>query len=277
MKSTENQDEALLLKTATAVCNELTRRKEGTSLRMRKPNKVSATNTGGWRAPIGDLGKGQPRLELWFDYFAAKDVRRFNFCFFSEDLKKIHFLAERYVLSEPLHQNESGAAILEEYWRKYFFYGVYDLSDGARGTKVDPKVCARAADFYEDVARAMPHAKERDPERDIYVGFEGRKKVTLHLGRERDGYLPTLCKIRDNYRCQVCGLRFEDHYGKLGEYFAEAHHRVPLGSLRTEVKTRVKDLATVCANCHRMLHRMEGKKNDVEKLKAIYFQNHRTR
>jgi HNH endonuclease len=33
---------------------------------------------------------------------------------------------------------------------------------------------------------------------------------------------------------------------------AEAHHIVPLSQLRESVKTRLEDLATVCANCHRL-------------------------
>lgn len=76
-------------------------------------------------------------------------------------------------------------------------------------------------------------------------------------------------KIHDDYQCQVCGLRFVDVYGKLGEGFAEAHHRVPLHRLKGVVKTRMEDLATVCANCHRMLHKMDGKRGDVDKLRAI--------
>jgi predicted HNH restriction endonuclease len=73
----------------------------------------------------------------------------------------------------------------------------------------------------------------------------------------------------DKHTCQVCGMRFEDIYGNLGEDFAEAHHVVPLSKLRGKVETRIEDLRTVCANCHRMLHKMQGKKGDVEKLRAI--------
>jgi putative restriction endonuclease len=67
----------------------------------------------------------------------------------------------------------------------------------------------------------------------------------------------------------VCSFRFTAVYGKLGNDFAEAHHITPLGKLRDGVKTRVEDLATVCANCHRMLHRMEGRRSDMGRLKAI--------
>ena len=93
--------------------------------------------------------------------------------------------------------------------------------------------------------------------------------VTSHLRRERSRYLATERKIHDKYTCQVCGMRFKDIYGELGEDFAEAHHIIPLSKLRGSVKTRIEDLRTACANCHRMLHRMVGKRGDVEKLRAI--------
>jgi hypothetical protein len=37
--------------------------------------------------------------------------------------------------------------------------------------------------------------------------------------------------------------------------FIECHHLVPLHELRGLRKTRLEDLALVCSNCHRMLHR----------------------
>jgi len=62
---------------------------------------------------------------------------------------------------------------------------------------------------------------------------------------------------------------FEDAYGKLGREFAEAHHMIPLSQLRGQVRSRMEHLTAVCANCHRMLHRMDGKREDVRKLRLI--------
>jgi predicted HNH restriction endonuclease len=57
--------------------------------------------------------------------------------------------------------------------------------------------------------------------------------------------------------CEVsgCGFDFFRTYGELGREFAECHHRVPLSLLAGVRETRLEDLAIVCANCHRMLHR----------------------
>ena len=35
----------------------------------------------------------------------------------------------------------------------------------------------------------------------------------------------------------------------------EVHHHTPLGSLKKETTTTLTDLAMLCANCHRMIHR----------------------
>jgi len=89
---------------------------------------------------------------------------------------------------------------------------------------------------------------------------EGRVLTQLHNKRERD---PRAAKRKKKLvlaatgklRCEVCEFDFQAVYGLLGAEFAECHHTVPLADL-TEVRcTRMSDLAIVCANCHRMLHR----------------------
>jgi hypothetical protein len=65
-------------------------------------------------------------------------------------------------------------------------------------------------------------------------------------------------------------MKFEKIFGeKIGKRFAEAHHLVPLSKLKHEIKTHLEDLITVCANCHRMLHKMNSERDDVQKLKRI--------
>jgi len=293
MKTTAKQDKALLLKTAQAVYDQLENRTEGTSLQLRRPRKVYAEDTGGWRVHLGSLGKGQPRLEIWLDHFTGYDERKFTFCFYWDNPKKMRRLADRaskqlpvrqrftekdvkkgddfFFLRKRLRRDDFGAAIFEEYREKWAFFGIYELTPPSAGTEVNPDICARGAAFFETVTRAQPGATPADTEEhEVYPRVENRNKVNWHLRRERSIYLATQRKMLDDYECEVCHNRFEDLYGKLGECFAEAHHRVPLATLKKKVVTRVEDLATVCANCHRMLHRMEGKFNDVEKLKAIF-------
>lgn len=60
---------------------------------------------------------------------------------------------------------------------------------------------------------------------------------------------------RGKLTCEVCNADFEDEYGARGRNFIEAHHRIPIAKLKTKTKMRISDLAMVCSNCHRMLHR----------------------
>ncbi len=90
--------------------------------------------------------------------------------------------------------------------------------------------------------------------------MEGRILTTLHKRRERN---PKLAQKKKNnvmrregrLACEVCGFDFKEVYGDLGKGFAECHHRVALFRLAEMHATRLEDLAIVCANCHRILHR----------------------
>ncbi len=89
---------------------------------------------------------------------------------------------------------------------------------------------------------------------------EGKVIYKLHKHRERNPKLNR--KKKDNYLkkygkldCEVCGFDFYDVYRELGKGFMECHHKKPLSEIKGESITTINDLALVCANCHRMLHR----------------------
>ncbi|OHY76653.1 HNH endonuclease [Priestia aryabhattai] len=67
--------------------------------------------------------------------------------------------------------------------------------------------------------------------------------------------------------CKVCGFNFEEVYGERGKDFIEVHHVKPLSTLEKEMFIDPeRDLVTVCANCHRMIHR---RKDDVLTVKEL--------
>lgn len=89
---------------------------------------------------------------------------------------------------------------------------------------------------------------------------EGRILTRLHTQRERNPALTRKKKaqvlsLTGRLACEVCAFDFVMVYGHLGEGFAECHHIKPLSTLEPGSRTRLEDLAIVCANCHRMLHR----------------------
>jgi 5-methylcytosine-specific restriction endonuclease McrA len=89
---------------------------------------------------------------------------------------------------------------------------------------------------------------------------EGAKQYKKHLARERDADLALRAKRRrlkltGKLACEVCEFNFAETYGQRGEGFIEAHHKIPVAKLDGKTKTKISDLAMVCSNCHRMLHR----------------------
>lgn len=117
-------------------------------------------------------------------------------------------------------------------------------------------------------------AGEIDPE---FRAPEGDIKVRSHRQRERSRELVLMARLvfrkQNNGRlfCEVCGFDFGKTYG--APDFIEAHHWIPLCDLEPGTKTKVSDLAMVCANCHRMLHRgnpwptVDGLKRKMEAAK----------
>lgn len=88
---------------------------------------------------------------------------------------------------------------------------------------------------------------------------EGRLLLRRHFARERNPKL-RLKKINATLEkhgcleCEVCTFDFERTYGERGTNYAEVHHVTPL-HVSGPTQTRLQDLAVLCANCHRMIHR----------------------
>jgi 5-methylcytosine-specific restriction protein A len=89
---------------------------------------------------------------------------------------------------------------------------------------------------------------------------EGRLVERKHKSRERNQALVSAAKeafLTNNatLHCEICGFDFETKYGERGIGFIEAHHTVPVSDMAPGQKTQLEDIALVCSNCHRMLHR----------------------
>lgn len=90
--------------------------------------------------------------------------------------------------------------------------------------------------------------------------MEGQVLYKLHKIRERDPSIISRKKeqifsLVGKLSCEVCVFEFEEFYGDIGKGFIECHHKIPLYSLGVISKTSLDDLALVCSNCHRMIHR----------------------
>ena len=107
-------------------------------------------------------------------------------------------------------------------------------------------------------ASAEPPEPYQTPEDEEFP--EGRILTRIHKQRERNRSAVRRKKERvlsetGRLECEACGFDFRAFYGSLGDGFAECHHTVPVADLKEGQRTKLSDLAIVCANCHRMLHR----------------------
>lgn len=93
-------------------------------------------------------------------------------------------------------------------------------------------------------------------ERLDYEAFEGTQIPKSHLVRERDPKLVAAFKATlAEPHCEACGMNFEEFYGPIGASYIEAHHKTPVALIANGTKTTIEDLAALCANCHRMIHK----------------------
>lgn len=135
----------------------------------------------------------------------------------------------------------------------------------------------RIADRIREVSKDLDLANQlylinEDEQDDQIEVKEGAVIYKLHKYRERNSKIIKKKKEKEFQKlgklpCEACMFDFYQKYGQLGYKYIECHHRTPLSEFSSTTKTTIKDLALVCSNCHRMLHRkvdtlsVEGLKN----------------
>lgn len=108
-------------------------------------------------------------------------------------------------------------------------------------------------------------------------GFrEGKAVLEIHLHRERNACLVKRAKKKFQKEhngklfCEACGFDFHEVYGEIGNGYIEAHHLIrPIACMQEEDVTKIEDLAMLCANCHRIIHRIRPWISDRSQLKEI--------
>ena len=111
-----------------------------------------------------------------------------------------------------------------------------------------------------------------DPE---LSAIEGEVRMFLHFRRERkramvDAKRAITLKNTGKLACEACGVVTAERYPGLNAELSEVHHRIPLADAEEIVETRLEDLALLCPNCHRAIHRTKPMKS-VEEFKAHFF------
>ena len=155
-----------------------------------------------------------------------------------------------------------GGKLDREVWEE-FIQEPYYLSQVAETLR---KNIRKIADYQESYT-----ALYSEDDREEFI--EGKLLTRLHQYKERNPRAVARKKKavldeQGRLQCEVCDFDFMEVYGDLGKNFAECHHLFPVAQLQGQQSTKIQDLAIVCANCHRMIHRSRPMLS-IEELRAI--------
>ena len=103
-----------------------------------------------------------------------------------------------------------------------------------------------------------------------HEAYEGEQTERTVMSRTRDRQLAETRKKQDSYTCKGCNFYYDDA-------IVECHHLVPVSS-KDAATTKMKDLITLCPNCHRLAHHLIKKygneyterKTLIKELKKIH-------
>ena len=120
----------------------------------------------------------------------------------------------------------------------------------------EPQRTKQLAALIRKGIEVVESVKEEEAPYEVFT--EGRVVTETHLRRERDPKIrKKLLQAKRNagsLECEICGNYSPVKTPELEESMFEAHHILPL-SVTQERKTKLSEMALVCANCHRMIHR----------------------
>jgi hypothetical protein len=174
----------------------------------------------------------------------------------------------RHLKPDAWPDDRSAAANMVAWFSHKFSIGVSPWV-----TYFDREKCAGAWAYRPKSAAPQPVAI--DPE--ALVAIEGDPRWFFHLQRERD---PAIVKAKRNAArlpdgrlpCEACGFVARDQYSGIDGDLCEVHHRQPLAAAVATVATSLEDLAILCPNCHRAIHRTDPLMS-VEDFRSRFFHN----
>lgn len=171
------------------------------------------------------------------------DIRLPSFRNFAGVAQKTRNIATEHpdYVGRPSHGNKLDKIVLDEF-------------------RKDPEQMHRVAERLRQAATTDEPGNTSELVGDEYESvMEGRYLLRLHRVLERKPALREK-KIRSVkasgglLACEACQFDFEHTCGDRGQGFIECHHVEPLHETG-ERPRNIHDLALLCSNCHRMIHR----------------------
>jgi len=164
------------------------------------------------------------------------------------------------VLSNP--KNQSQLAAIRDSGQERFYQqrgNKFYLQQGAYLTGLSEELYNLITTSLKIQRSVSPDEDVNDDEDSLYP--EGRKSYSIHKRKERNRKLIKEAKKRfkeknnGELHCECCDFNFSSVYGDIGENFIEAHHTIPIHQISENHESKISDIALLCSNCHRMVHK----------------------
>jgi len=104
--------------------------------------------------------------------------------------------------------------------------------------------------------------------------FDGKRRQRFTTYYERNPKLRSKAIEIHGFKCMTCDFEFVNKYGARGSEYIEVHHLNPVSSLDEATPVDPKtEMAVICSNCHRMIHRKKDNTLSLDELREIIKQN----
>ena len=151
-----------------------------------------------------------------------------------------------------------GSKTDEEIWNRY-------SEDRITLSEMASKIRLAGDNLPEDYADSGTN--EDDEVLELEGGVLFRRHRYLERNRSnRAKKIKSVLKKTGKISCEVCGIEPHVKY-ELDKILIECHHKIPLKDLPQATKPKLSDLALLCPNCHRAIHRIEDC-SDLDELRG---------
>ena len=167
--------------------------------------------------------------------------------------------------------------------------GIHTITEVGRAflqTNIDALEYLFSGDFnYDDVQSSFVDlTKIGEPKQKILIYDEnlvieeGTRRVRNVQVYERSKKLREAAinryTIKGHLACTVCSFDFSAVYGERGKGYIEIHHQKPIFQYEDQdtakfLEQALQNVAPLCSNCHRMIHREKNAPMPVEELRQL--------
>ena len=168
--------------------------------------------------------------------------------------------------AKPFSKKQFSRPAAEVFDHTYKDIGMYFPVGINWKTRPSRKLIAESATFLAECVSALEAYSP--PRQKSQTSFHNRQVwVTTKVFRRSSRQARDTLK-RDGFKCQTCLSMPERKYGIKGRACLDAHHVKPLHRQAGKRTTVMRQLITVCANCHRVLGKMAPNRRGLAELRA---------